>query len=195
MDFTLLYIYLIFIAAASVWLSWKGTFYIFSPFITIYISHAVGGIVPLLLYDDVVPRNQIYVTWTTTIINMVTFFIFRKDLVTKAADFEVKTREHVNVSRKRLLVFFLSFIVLYGFVSGVTTAMLSGTDVENMRRTNEIGMGFLTKIPETAIPLLFLAYMFNNKTNSVKKNFAIAMSLGCISFLASAARGGAVNIF
>lgn len=74
MGTTILYSYLIFITIAIFYISKKGTFYIFSPFIFIYISLAVNDVVPLLQYDDLAPDNLWYVT--TLQLSSILFFLY-----------------------------------------------------------------------------------------------------------------------
>ncbi|WP_287767003.1 hypothetical protein [Bacteroides sp.] len=190
MGTTILYSYLIFITIAIFYISKKGTFYIFSPFIFIYISLAVNDVVPLLQYDDLAPDNLWYVTTFTAIINIVFFFIYRRNLITKVADVNVQSSSGIGHNRKKIAILFLGLIVMSGILTGVTKSMLIGASVEDMRRTNEIGIGIITQIPGQGLPLLFLAYLFQYQKNRVIKNLSIALIIGFIVFLATAARGG-----
>lgn len=85
---------------------------------------------------------------------------------------------------------FLGIIISTGFYTGVTQMLLTGGNVEDLRMTSDVGMGFVRAVPVFGIPYLAMEYFILNKKLSFGKAGIIGLSLGLVLFLATAARGG-----
>lgn len=183
-------LYLVWVVYTSILLSRKGRFYIFSPFVVVYLGFAVSDIIPLLMYDSAgsLPSNIPFVTNWATIINFVMIILFRKDFF-KKMDISPPSQIRIyNNRRKVLIISFLLILVGAGIYSGVTISILSGGNVENLRRTSEIGMGFITMIPYFAIFLLILQMLFCSPKISIFQAGLICFIVSVLLFFTNAAR-------
>lgn len=186
----LLVLYIVIVIYLSVYLSHQGVFYVFSPFVVIYLSFAISDVVPILMCNSIraLPQNIIYVTTLTTIVNIIMLAIYFKDLRRKVRFHVPLQMKHYNDERKILLVVFLVILFLSGIYTGVTTSIITGVSVESLRRTTEVGLGFITSIPTLGIPLLLIQYFMTTKQNSIVHVGIVCLCIGILLFFTNAAR-------
>ena len=63
----------------------------------------------------------------------------------------------------------LSIILAVGIYTGVTTGLLLGSNIEDLRRTSEIGIGFIRDIPILIVYLSLLMTLFISNESELKK--------------------------
>ncbi len=166
------------------------TLYVFNPIVSLYLLFATFNIYPLVTYEDVLPGNIINVTHITCFINMAFMLVFRKQFLQCVQIQPDKQLVKYAGNRRAVACFFLGVIISAGLYTGVTQMLLAGADVEDFRMTSDIGMGFVKAIPEFGVPYLVTEYFIMNRKLSFWKAAAIGFSIGCVLFLATAARGG-----
>jgi hypothetical protein len=74
---------------------------------------------------------------------------------------------------------------LSGIYIGVTTGLLNGTNIENLRRTNEIGMGFIRDIPTIGIRIIILVLILQYTKFSVCRAAFICFVCGIVLFMST----------
>lgn len=173
---------------------WKAslnkTLYVFSPLVTLYLTFAISNIFPIIVYDDILPTNIVYITYTTCIANLIFLLYNRKQFLKKVEITPDYSLRKYAKNRTRIIIVFCFIILLTGFSSGITPALLTGKNVEDLRMTSDIGLGFLRAIPSFGIPYLTLEYLILKNKISIWKAGIISLILGIILFLSTAARGG-----
>lgn len=188
----ILYFYIAFIIFFTFYFSHKGVFYIFSPFITIYLAFAVDDVIPLIaaLSTDIVeiPDNLKYVTTTTAIINIFSLLVFKKQLLKRVSITTPYFPKRILKQRRNIFILFISLILFAGIITGVTPALIKGINVEDLRRTSEIGMGFIRTIPSFGIPYILLIYLFSKTNIGFIKKGLICLFIGIGFFFTTAAR-------
>lgn len=197
MLYFLFYTYLIVIIYLIFYHSKNGTLYIFSPLIIIYTNFAVNDIIPLLILENAEPiTNNVYtVTAITSIINLLFLFLFRRQLKKKIGIKIEPITEKLSAQRKVLIIILLSIEIAYGFLTGVTPVLLSGGDVSYLRKTNEIGLGFINSIPQTGWPILILVLLLVEKRKKLIYKGIVCFFSGIIFYISTAARGGILTFF
>lgn len=186
-----IFIVYVILLAFLIWkASKKGTLYVFSPLVTLYFAFAPFNIYPLLTYEYSLPNNIINVTHITCAINIVFLLVYRKQLLQPISVKPDYGLQKYAGNRKAMMWFFLGVIICSGLYTGVTQMLLSGGDVEDLRMTSDVGLGFVRAIPGFGIPYLVMEYFLLNHKLSFWKAGAIGLSVGIVLFLATAARGG-----
>ena len=186
----LLYLYLIISLCLLYKYSKSKTLYIFSPYILIYLSFVFNDIVPfLLLYPDI-PENLQYTTFTSTAINLIFLYIFRKQLLIQT--FLNVSPFYIRLNKKRKIVIFCFILLLLyaGVMSGVLTSLLQGNDIEDLRRTSEIGLGIIRDIPMLGIQIVMLVLFLQRSWNSYRTIAFYSFCLGTFLFLTTGNKGG-----
>lgn len=173
---------------------WKAskhnTLYVFNPLVTLYLVFATFNIYPLVTYQNPLPRNIISVTHITCIINIVFMLVYHKQFLQKVEVVPNEDLVRYANTRRNVMYVMLGIIILTGFYTGVTQMLLTGGDVEDLRMTSDVGLGFVRAIPTFGIPYLVMEYFMLDKKMSFWKAGVIGLSLGLILFFATAARGG-----
>lgn len=176
---------------------WKvskhNTLYVFNPIVTLYLAFATSNIYPLVTYGNPLPRNIINVTYITCIINTIFMLVYRKQFLQKVRIIPDDNLTIYAPTRRNVMWVFLGIIISTGFYTGVTQMLLAGGDVEDLRMTSDIGMGFVRAVPTFGISYLAMEYFIINKNLSFWKAGTIGLSLGLVLFLATAARGGVLT--
>ncbi|MDR2407039.1 MAG: hypothetical protein LBE13_02845 [Bacteroidales bacterium] len=90
-----------------------------------------------------------------------------------------------NIQRKNLLYIFYLILLLSGIYIGVTTGLLSGSNVEDLRRKNEIGIGFIRDIPTAGINIIILVLILQHAKSPISKASIICFIYGFISFMST----------
>ena len=186
----LLYLYIIISVCLLFKYSKSKTLYIFSPYILIYLSFVFNDIVPfLLLYPDI-PENLQYTTFTSTAINLIFLYIFRKQLLIQT--FLNVSPFYIRLNKKRKIVIFCFILLLLyaGVMSGVLTSLLQGNDIEDLRRTSEIGLGIIRDIPMLGIQIVMLVLFLQRSWNSYRTIAFYSFCLGTFLFLTTGNKGG-----
>ena len=186
----LLYLYIIISVCLLFKYSKSKTLYIFSPYTLIYLSFVFNDIVPfLLLYPDI-PENLQYTTFTSTAINLIFLYIFRKQLLIQT--FLNVSPFYIRLNKKRKIVIFCFILLLLyaGVMSGVLTSLLQGNDIEDLRRTSEIGLGIIRDIPMLGIQIVMLVLFLQRSWNSYRTIAFYSFCLGTFLFLTTGNKGG-----
>ncbi len=193
----ILYLYIAFVVYWGIKISRSNAFYIYSPFIIIYLQFAVMDVVPLLMNinDAYIPNNLKFVTTTTAIINMVLMTIFYKDMTTTNHIEIPDELIQYNSTRKKMYYSFWGVMLMLGIATGTTLGLLSGADVENSRRTSEVGIGFVRDIPYLGLPFLLLTILFIDKHLTFIKAGFKSLVYGILHFLSTAGRAGILQGF
>ena len=185
------YIYIV-VLAYLVWKSSKkGTLYYFSPLLLIYVGFPIASIYPLVTYDEgKVPSCIQNVTMLTCIMNLFFMLKYRKQFFCKVDIVpEYNLVKYAGV-RKTVLWIFIAIMFLSGLYTGVTQMMIAGVNVEDYRRTSEVGIGFIRDVPGFGMTYLTLEYFLLHKKMSFIKAGIIGVAIGMVVFMATAARGG-----
>lgn len=188
---TVLYANIAFTIFLLFYLSKKGTLYVFSPAIFIYVGFVVNDIIPLLTFSNMgiyIPSNIVYVTFWTSIINDIFLVIYMPLFKRKVVLRSLSPKPNVLKNRKKMFILFLVIIMFVGIYTKVTINMFKGTNVEDLRRTSEIGIGFIRQIPMTGIYYIMLLYMMEKYGNHWKYRFLFCGFVAILLFLATAAR-------
>lgn len=174
----------------------KGTFYLFSPLITVYLTFVFSNIYPLIICERIVPKSVVNVTIITCVIHMLFLFVYKRQwgLFIRLRPPLILREKTYMQSRWYIFIVFITLIVLSGFISGVTPALLVGGNVENLRRTSEIGLGFIQNIPLLGIPIILLTYfLIKGRNISIVQACFVALSVGLVVYMATASRRGIAN--
>lgn len=184
--------YLILLAYFIYLSSRKKTLYVFSILLCTYLSFGWNEIIPLFLTKHQVPQTLLNITFLTTIINIVFLLIYKNQWITP-----VKLSINSNLYYKKysstrniVLVIFLLLIFFAGFYTGLTQALLAGADVENLRVTSNLGMGFIRALPVFGLPFIILEKFILDKYLTFKKAALIGLLLGFLMFMTTASRDG-----
>lgn len=175
----------------------KGLLYIFSPLITLHTLLITADIIPLLISENIekIPKNIYQVTALACIANLLILFCFRKQLSKDVFITIPKYSSHISSKRKYFIFLLLAIEFMYGFITGVTPLLLKGADVSFLRKTNEIGLGFINAIPQMGIPILLLVYMLTKGKKHFYANGIKCLGVGSIFYIATAARAGILTLF
>lgn len=159
----LLYLYILIVVYLFLKYSRIRTLYIFSPYILIYLNFIFNDAIPFLFFYPDVPENIQYTTFTAAIINLSFLFLFRKQAQVPISINLPLSSIKLNKKRKILLSCFVFFLLWAGVMSGVLINLLRGNNIEDLRRTSEIGVGVIRDIPMLGIQIIMLV-LFLQKT-------------------------------
>jgi len=165
----------------------NGGFFLYSPLFLIYISFITSDLLPALSYASAnnLPDNVQYVIISTIVVYFFFLFLYRKQF-TKSIIIKLPQQwKFAGFARKRVLLFFVLMAVLFstGLITGITRGIFSGADVEGLRRTSEIGIGFLRDIPRLGIKIIALIFLIAYYKNKTIKAGIICLGLGVFCFL------------
>lgn len=197
-----LYLFYAFIALCVFllfYLSKYKTLYVFSPIVLITFNLCVGDVIPLIYFyfegSLLIPSNILYVTRLSVLINilfvLLTFKVYRAKVFIPLVPVTKKISSHRNT----ILFVSIGLMLFAGVISGVTKGVLTGGDVEDLRMTSDVGLGFIKKIPSLAIPIVLLYSMFYAKVKSWKPILIKTLLIGIFLFLATAARSSLQDMF
>lgn len=170
----------------------KRTLYVYSILLCIYLNFGWNEVIPLFLTKKYIPQTLINITAITAIINIIFLLIYRKQWITPIqlhVDANLYCKKY-RISRIVVFVLFLLLIIYAGIYSGITQALLVGSDVENFRITSNLGMGVIRELPAFGLPFILLEVFILNKHISTLKALLIALLLGFLMFLTTASRYG-----
>lgn len=168
----------------------KGTLYVFNPLLSLYFVFFPSNIYPLVIYEYPLPNNIVSVTHITCIINIIFLILYHKQFLQRVEIQPDCRLVKYASARGAVMWFFLGVIICSGLYTGVTQVLLAGGDVEDLRMTSDVGMGFVRAIPCFGVPYLVVEYFVLNRKMSFWKAGAIGLSTGIVFFLSTAARGG-----
>ena len=196
--FLLFYVVIVFFLLWK--LSIKKRLYIFSPFLIIYFKLAAYDIIPLLMYKGSYPVsiNIWYVTVLSAIINLLFLYFKWHEICLKPVIIAPVSIKRFENKRYILITFLIILLFAIGIYTGVMTSLLHGVNVENLRRTSEVGLGFVTQVPHFGVTILLLSYLLSKKKLNYKLAALICLTIGFLLFCFDAARAhiaASVNIF
>ncbi len=130
--------------------SWKkGEFNLLSPlffpFIFFILYYGIPSLVCSQIFKEDLYKNAIYVQNTGIVCYLVGVGLYQ---LTKHRKYNKADAKYIYVTQHRVmmksfLIIGMLLLTLYGIWSGVTSGLLIGKDVENLRRTAEIGKGII----------------------------------------------------
>lgn len=186
----LLYLYIIIIVYLLFKYSKSKTLYIFSPYILIYLNFVFNDIVPFLLFYPDMPENLQYTTLTAAVINILFLYAFQKQLLMQTtldiSSFSIK----LNRKRKIIICSFALLLFCAGIMSGVLTNLLQGNDIEDLRRTSEVGFGVIRDIPMLGIQIVVLVLFLQKSWGSYRTIAFYSFCLGAFLFLTTGNKVG-----
>lgn len=179
------YIYIGTLIYMIIYCSKMKTLTLFSP-LAYFVSFLFSDLFPLYLpQDKQIPQVMYFNTNVAMVINMCFLFGYRKlykiKPVLHISNFEY---EYYVSTWKKLICCFVALYILSGIITGTLQGFLSGANMEDMRRTSEVGIGFLRDIPligSMALILIILIY----KGWDYKKYALTYCVLSGLTFMAS----------
>lgn len=166
------------------------TLYLFSPYILIYLSFIFDDLIPFLFFYPDVPQNIQYTTFTATVINLSFLFIFRKQAQVQISLNVPLPSIKLNKKRKILLFCFLFLLLWAGIISGVLINLLRGNNIEDLRRTSEIGLGFIRDIPMLGVQMVILVLFLQKTWKSYRSVAFYSFCLGSFLFVTTGNKSG-----
>lgn len=187
----LLYLYILIVVYLFLKYSRIRTLYIFSPYILIYLNFIFNDAIPFLFFYPDVPENIQYTTFTAAIINLSFLFLFRKQAQVPISINLPLSSIKLNKKRKILLSCFVFFLLWAGVMSGVLINLLRGNNIEDLRRTSEIGVGVIRDIPMLGIQIIMLVLFLQKTWKCYYKVVAFySFCLSVFLFLTTGNKGG-----
>jgi len=159
----------------------KGTLYICSPLLVVELPFITQCLLPYWIFskaEDYDPAFS-YVILTSVIVHLSLLYLFRNLLLTPIHFVE----PYFPKKKCGILLLSLLLVLGAGLYSGVTLGLLRGANVENLRRSNEIGLGVVTEIPIFIIQILTLSLLLGNKKKNVLEAFVFVSGIGVLLFL------------
>lgn len=172
------------------YLSNKKTLYIFSPFILIYSTYLFDDVIPLLILQDDVPENLYKVETITCYINIISLLVYAK-LYTKNIVYNNVICNSVKLKRNIILFTSLFLLLISGIISGVLPTIVKGGNVEDLRRTGEIGLGIIRDIPILSIKIILLIMLLQLEWKIYWKKICFyCLSVGLFLFFITGHKSG-----
>lgn len=101
-----------------------------------------------------------------------------------------------NIKRQLLLFIFLGIILFSGIYTGITQSILRGISVEGLRRSAEVGIGFIRDIPTIGIKLLLLVILLQYAKSELWKSAILCVGVGFVFFLSTGHKNSfAIGLF
>ena len=190
------YLYICIISVYVIKYAHKGTLFIFSPLL-VYADLIFSDLLPLYLpQEKTIPPIMYVNTHIAMIVNLIFLFYYRKLYLKKInvsiSYFQYYKREKI---RYILLVLFILIYIISGIVSGTLTGLLRGEDMEDMRRTGEIGVGFLRDIPAVGCEFLLLLIFIKYKWKKFILAGVVLLSVGLTFLVCSGGNRGILLSF
>lgn len=173
--------YLLIITFLFIKVACKGVLYIFSPLLVIEIPFITQCLLPYYVLNKVENLDAVfeYIIVSSIGVHLCLLYVFRKVLFTP-----VRLIDSIYPKKKFGMLLFCLFVVLSaGIYSGVTLGLLGGVNVENLRRSSEIGLGFITEIPIYIIQIITLSLLLKNEQRGIVEAFVIVLGIGILLFL------------
>jgi len=163
-----------------------GTLYLWSPVIVWDLSFIEGTIVPYIVLSELSSELYAfkYVTYWGLIIGVLIHFALLKYNYCKPRYYIPNVYIRTNVKRKKIIYMCVLILLGCGIYTGVFTSFISGGSVEDLRRTSEVGIGFIRDIPIMFIQLSLFVYLLISKQTNKKKLF-LTLLICLFSFLST----------
>lgn len=159
----LVIVYILFVFFYIYKYSNNGTLYIFTPFL-IYVSFIIEDLIPMYMphvrsIPPVMYRNNIIAMIMNTI-----FILYYNKIYQLKATFTIPMSSYISVKGKRYRMVFICLLVLLisGLLSGTFIGFLKGQDMEDARRTGEIGIGFIRDLPELMLRIIGIVILLGS---------------------------------
>ena len=98
-----------------------------------------------------------------------------------------------NKQRYTIIICSLLLIILIGLFTGVTTGLITGKNIEDLRRTSEVGIGFIRDIPMLLVQVCTLIFLLSSTKNERWKFMFIGME-ACILFVSTGNKAPILNV-
>lgn len=173
----------------------KGTLYLWSPVIVLDVVYVVNVLIPYLLSVGPLNLNDTFfnIVFYGLLIQIIFHLILRKynykvyNIV--LSDIYRKT----NKQRYTIIICSLLLIILIGLFTGVTTGLITGKNIEDLRRTSEVGIGFIRDIPMLLVQVCTLIFLLSSTKNERWKFMFIGME-ACILFVSTGNKAPILNV-
>ena len=170
--FSLLYLLLIITALFKA--GRRNTLYLWSPVVVIDIAYFTGVLLPFIFSSTIVELDDIFynIVYNSLLAQIVLHFLLRK-INFKRFEFGLSVYYlETNSQRYKIILLSLLILILIGIYTGVSIGLLSGKSVENLRRTSEIGIGFIRDMPMLILQICtFIFLLCSKKTEKWKLAF------------------------
>ena len=190
MLYILCYVFIVEYICMFLYLSNKRTLYIFSPFLQLYTAYLLNDIIPMLILPVELPENLIRVETITCFINIITLLIYLK-LYTRSISYNNIIYNKISLKRNVILYASLFLLLISGLLSGVLPAIIRGSNVEDLRRTGEVGLGIIRDIPTLSLKIIAIILLLQlNWSKHWKKICAYCFFIGVFLFLITGNKSG-----
>ena len=172
-----IYLYIIHVIWTIIKASNRRTLYLWSPVIFLDVYFIENVLLSYLLVDDL--SGEIYafkyITLTGLFVGIVFHFLLYKYNFIEPEFYIPQQYVVTNEKRRKILNICLLIVLLTGLATGVTTTFLSGGNIEGMRRTEEVGIGFIRDIPIMILQISLLVYLFVDESPIKKKTIYVVL--------------------
>lgn len=169
----------IIVVIAYVFLSWKRKeFYFFSPWFLPFAMFLLNYGFPVVIFQYIYSFPSIYshdiydkaillqdVGIASFLLGLI--FSFYSSLSKRKVIIDYYFSKEHPITIKFFLIIGICLLFIYGITSGVTTNLMQGSDVEDMRRKSEIGLGILK---DPSIFFITFSILWLLCRNMVQKN-------------------------
>lgn len=178
--------YIILICCIIYKITRNKTFYIFSPLL-FFCSFIVSDILPLCVPQPYEIHPVIYRNTINAIVINVFFIIFYWKTYKAPLTINIPTQLYLktNKNRKHLIILCLSILFISGIVAGTLTGFLKGENMEDKRRTAEVGIGFIRTLPDAILMPIVFVYLVKELKNKWIKSAIICIAIGLFEMILS----------
>lgn len=173
-----------------------GTLYLWSPVIVWDFNLIEGTIIPYMVLSELSSELYAfkYITYWGLVIGIVIHFMLLKFNYSKPHYYIPDAYIKTNIKRKKIIYICVIILLGCGIYTGVFTNLISGRSVEGLRRTSEVGIGFIRDIPIMFLQLsLFVYLLISTQTNRQKMFFTLLICL--FSFLSMGNKAVILTVF
>lgn len=187
----LVVLYIIFICVFVLRYSKNNTLYIFSPFL-IFVEFILTDLIPIYMpHERTIPQIMYSHNIMAIGINVVFVLLYNKMYMVNAS-FNISDTLYRENERKRriLIVWCIGVLLISGLIGGTLIGFLRGQDMEDLRRTSEIGIGFIRDLPSAILQLLVIVYIIYNYKKSFLKAGLVCLFIGVFELVISGGNRG-----
>lgn len=183
--------YIVFICFFMYKYSKQGTLYIFSPFM-IFTTFILTDLIPIYMpHIRTIPPIMYKHNIMAIIVNVICVLCYNKMYLKKAyLDIPVTSYQAYKKQRKAVMFCCLALLLLSGLISGTLIGFLRGQNMEDARRTGEIGIGFIRELPSAMLQLIGIVFLIHNYKKSFIKAGIICFFFGVFEVVISGGNRG-----
>lgn len=173
------------------------TLYLWSPVIALDISYFLGILIPFFIFKlsgMSLSYTFDYIIYYSLVIHLLFHFLFKKYNYIKYVINFPPLYSKSNNRRKIVIICASLVILLTGIHTGVTLKLLAGGNIEDLRRTAEIGIGFIRDIPMLIIQIGIFVFLLLTKKSEVWKIVFVG-SIALVLFISTGNKAPMLNLF